>query len=204
VTTAPGWTFHGDFWNVWDQAELQRRVSTCINGGYICDTNGCPIGDPPCVAAPPTSPTPPAPPPGSADNRDAYATVQAESFNTQNGLNVQATTDTGGGQNLTAAGNGNWAAYRGVRFGTSTARQFSARVASGAPGGVSGLVEIRLDSPTAAPIGNFAVANTGGWQSWRTIPANISGVTGTHDVYLSFTSGQPADFVNVNWIIFGP
>ena len=28
-------------------------------------------------------------------------------------------------------------------------------------------------------------------------------MTGTHDVYLTFTSGQPADFVNVNWFNFG-
>jgi hypothetical protein len=76
-------------------------------------------------------------------------------------------------------------------------------VASGAASGVSGLVEVRLDSRSNAPIGSFAVGNTGGWQSWRTVPANISDVTGTHDVYLTFTSGQPSDFVNVNWFTFG-
>ncbi|HCT76875.1 MAG TPA: 1,3-beta-glucanase, partial [Micromonosporaceae bacterium] len=42
-----------------------------------------------------------------------------------------------------------------------------------------------------------AIANTGGWQSWRTVPGNVGGVTGTHTVYLTFNSGQPADFVNV-------
>ena len=47
------------------------------------------------------------------------------------------------------------------------------------------------------------VSNTGGWQSWRTVPTNIQGVTGTHTVYLTFESGQPADFVNVNWFDFG-
>ncbi|NEA84018.1 carbohydrate-binding protein, partial [Actinospica acidiphila] len=81
--------------------------------------------------------------------------------------------------------------------------QFKARVASGAAAGVSGLVEVRLDSRSSTPIGSFAVGNTGGWQSWRTIPANIASVTGTHDVYLTFTSGQPTDFVNVNWFSFG-
>jgi hypothetical protein len=35
------------------------------------------------------------------------------------------------------------------------------------------------------------------------VPANITGLTGRQDVYLTFTSGQPADFVNVNWIRFG-
>jgi hypothetical protein len=201
VTTAPGFTFHGDFWNVWDQAELERRVDICIRQGYICGTDGCPIGDggPPCVGNP--SPTPTGSIPGGG--RGAYGRIQAESFDGQAGVSTQTTTDAGGGRNITALRNGDWAVYRGVTFGSSTARQFSARVASGAPGGVSGLVEVRLGGRTAPPIGSIAVANTGGWQGWRTVPTNISGVTGTHDVYLTFTSGQPADFVNVNWFTFG-
>ncbi|MGW1543619.1 glycoside hydrolase family 16 protein [Streptomyces sp. NPDC002309] len=141
-------------------------------------------------------------PPPTGD-RDAYSAVQAESHDGQSGTMTEGTTDTGGGQNIGALANGDWALYRGVNFGSSPARQFSARVASGAGSGVSGLVEVRLDSRTSAPIGSFAVGSTGGWQSWRTIPANISSVTGTHDVYLTFTSGQPADFVNVNWFTFG-
>ncbi|WP_285749278.1 DUF1996 domain-containing protein [Lentzea sp. NBRC 105346] len=43
VTNAPGYTFHGDFLNAWDAAELQRRVSNCINAGYVCGTDGNPI-----------------------------------------------------------------------------------------------------------------------------------------------------------------
>ncbi len=43
VTTAPGYTFHGDFFNAWKQPELERRVRDCINAGYICGTNGVPI-----------------------------------------------------------------------------------------------------------------------------------------------------------------
>lgn len=42
VTSAPGYTFHGDFMNAWDPAELQRRVANCINAGYICGTDGNP------------------------------------------------------------------------------------------------------------------------------------------------------------------
>ncbi|MFJ9714618.1 glycoside hydrolase family 16 protein [Streptomyces sp. NPDC101213] len=141
-------------------------------------------------------------PPPTGD-RDAYAAVQAESYDAQSGVITETTTDSGGGRNIGALANGDWALFRGVNFGSTAARQFNARVASGAAAGVSGLVEVRLDSRTAAPIGSFALANTGGWQSWRTVPANISSVTGTHDVYLTFTSGQPADFVNVNWFSFG-
>ncbi|MET9132506.1 glycoside hydrolase family 16 protein [Streptomyces antibioticus] len=148
-----------------------------------------------------STPPPTTPPPSGG--RDAYGTIQAESYNSQGGTGTETTTDTGGGQNLASLANGDWALYQSVNFGSPAATQFSARVASGAGAGISGLVEVRLDSRTAAPIGSFALANTGGWQSWRTVPANISGVTGTHDVYLTFTSGQPADFVNVNWFTFG-
>jgi hypothetical protein len=141
------------------------------------------------------------PPPSG--NRDAYGAIQAESYDGQSGTATETTSDTGGGQNIGSLANGDWALYKGVDFGSTAARQFSARVASGAASGVSGLVEVRLDSRTAAPVGSFSIAGTGGWQSWRTVPANISPVTGTHDVYLTFTSGQPADFVNVNWFSFG-
>ncbi|GAA3572939.1 glycoside hydrolase family 16 protein [Streptomyces osmaniensis] len=141
------------------------------------------------------------PPP--TGNRDAYSAIQAESYDSQGGVGTESTSDSGGGQNIASLSNGDWALYRGVNFGSSAARQFVGRVASGAASGVSGLVEVRLDSRGNAPVGSFAVGNTGGWQSWRTVPANITGVTGTHDVYLTFTSGQPADFVNVNWFNFG-
>ncbi|SOE07880.1 glycoside hydrolase family 16 protein [Streptomyces sp. Ag109_G2-15] len=141
------------------------------------------------------------PPPSG--NRDAYSAIQAESYDSQAGVIPETTTDTGGGQDIGSLANGAWALYKGVNFGSTAATQFYARVASGAAGGVSGLVEVRLDSRSNAPVGSFALANTGGWQSWKTIPANISSVTGTHDVYLTFTSGQPADFVNVNWFDFG-
>lgn len=141
------------------------------------------------------------PPP--TGNRDAYSAIQAESYDSQSGVSAETTSDSGGGQNIGAVANGDWALYKGVNFGSTAATQFVARVASGAAGGVSGLVEVRLDSRTNAPVGSFSVGNTGGWQSWRTIPANISGITGTHDVYLTFTSGQPSDFVNVSWFNFG-
>jgi hypothetical protein len=145
---------------------------------------------------PPT--TPPTPPPGGGIG--AYSTIQAEAFQAQNGVAVEACSE--GGQNIAALRNGDWVRFDNVDFGSTSPRDFVGRVASGAAGGVSGLVEVRLGSPTSAPIGSFSVANTGGWQSWRSVPANVSAVTGRQTVYLTFTSGQPNDFVNVNWFTF--
>ncbi|MEU4716709.1 carbohydrate-binding protein [Micromonospora purpureochromogenes] len=146
-----------------------------------------------------TSTPPPTTPPPSG-GVDAYGTIQAEAFTAQNGVIVEACAE--GGQNIGAVRSGDWVRYDNVDFGATPPRDFVARVASGAAGGVSGLVEVRLDSPTSTPIGSFAIANTGGWQSWRSVPGNVAAATGRHTVYLTFSSGQSADFVNVNWFTF--
>jgi beta-glucanase (GH16 family) len=156
----------------------------------VYTSNGTPTTPPPVTT----------PPPGGGVG--ATSTIQAENFSAQSGVGTETCADSGGGQNIGFLANGDWVQYNNVNFGTTPLTQFRARVASGAPGGVSGLVEVRLDSVNNPPIGNFAIANTGGWQSWTTVPANIGGVTGTHTVFLRFVSGQPADFVNVNWFTF--
>jgi hypothetical protein len=66
---------------------------------------------------------------------------------------------------------------------------FIARVALGVVGGVNGQVQVSIDSPNATPVTSFAIQNTGGWQTWTTVTTNMSSkVTGTHSVYLTFTS----------------
>ena len=99
--------------------------------------------------------------------------------------------------------NGDYLEYSGINFGSGSS-QFDARVASGAAGGVSGLVEVVLDSPTNTPVGSFAVGNTGGWATWKTVPANISETTGTHNVYLEFVSGAGGSppFVSLHYFNF--
>jgi hypothetical protein len=152
---------------------------------------------------PTTGPTTGAPqPPTSPGNQDAYATIQAESFAAQSGTTLETASDTGAGGNVASLNNTDWLRYDGVNFGSTPARQFVARVSSGVAAGGSGLVEVRLDKPTNPPIGSFAIGNTGGWQSWKTVPANIAATTGTHTVFLTFASGQPKGFVNLNHFTF--
>jgi beta-glucanase (GH16 family) len=148
------------------------------------------------------SPTPTPTPSPTGGGISAQSVIQAESFSAQSGAVVEPTTDTGGGSDVGYLANGDWLRFDGVDFGTTPLRTFSARAASGISGGRSGLVEVRLDAVTNPVVSSFAIANTGGWQSWTTVPANIDAVTGRHDVYLTFTSGQPDDFVNVNWFTF--
>ncbi|WP_231505161.1 glycosyl hydrolase [Cellulomonas sp. URHE0023] len=133
---------------------------------------------------------------------DATSRIQAEAYNGMAGVAKETTQDVDGGQDVGWIANGDHIRFDNVSFGATARSTLVARVASGAAGGISGLVNVRLDSLTGPSIGSFAIASTGGWQSWQTVPANIVPTTGTHTVYLTFDSGQPADYVNVNWFTF--
>ncbi|OBT53597.1 hypothetical protein VE04_07441 [Pseudogymnoascus sp. 24MN13] len=119
----------------------------------------------------------------------AYSIIQAESSNSNNGTRTQQTSDVGGG-------------YYNVDFGSTGARGLVARIASDAGNPVGGSVLITLDSPTAAPIGKFSVSNTGGPQTWTNISTSVTAPSGMHDVYLTFTSKNSGDYVNINWFTF--
>jgi hypothetical protein len=144
--------------------------------------------------------TPPTTTPPTGGTRDAFGRIEAESFNAAGAVQVETCSE--GGQDVGYIANGDWLQFNNVNFGTGGVKDFVARVASGAGSGVSGLVEVRIDSRTSTPIGSFAVGSTGGWQTWQSIPGNVSNVSGTHTVYVTFTSGQSADFLNLNWIQF--
>lgn len=120
-------------------------------------------------------------------------------------LTPSGDTDPGGvdDNQIPRLASGDWLEYPNVDFG-SGASQFDARVASGAGHGISGLVEVVLDNPDNPPIGSFAVASTGGWGSWRTIPADIAATTGIHTVYLLFSSVAANDppYVSIHYFAF--
>ena len=139
---------------------------------------------------------------GGSGGVAATSTIQAESAASQSGTQTESTADNGGGQDVGWISNGDWLRYNAVDFGSTGLRTFSARVASGAPAGVSGTIEVHLDSLTGPMIGSMSVGNTGGWQSWQTRPGAISTTTGTHAVYLRFTTGSGQDFTNLNWFTF--
>ena len=157
-----------------------------------------------------TTPPPPPPPPPAGCSTTATANISADcDSGSASPITVSAATgDTSpsgvDGNQVAQLSNGNWLKYTGVNFGTAGSTQFNARVASGAAAGVSGLVNVVLDSPTNAPVGSFAVGNTGGWSTWKTVPANITKVTGTHTVYLEFSSGAAGNppYVSLHYFSF--
>lgn len=147
---------------------------------------------------PTRTPTPTA----TGATRDAYTTLQAESYNAQSGTQLEACTDTGGGQDVGYIANGDWLQFNNVNFGTTSPTSVQARLASGAASGVTGTLEFHLDSTTGPLIGTVAISPTGGWQTWTSPSATVSGATGTHNLFILFKSSQAGDFANVNWFVF--
>lgn len=76
----------------------------------------------------------------------ATVVVQAESYAAQSGVGVEATADTGGGQNVAYLADGDWMRFDTVDLGAAGPLKASVRVAS-ATGG-PGTVELRTGSPT--------------------------------------------------------
>lgn len=139
---------------------------------------------------------------GGSGSVSAYSTIQAESYAAQSGTTTESCSDTGGGSDVGYISNGDWLKFSSVDFGSASPSQFQARLASGAAAGVSGAVQVRLDSTGGTKIAEIDFANNGGWQNWQTVPANVvASATGVHDVYLVF-SGSTSDFTNVNWFTF--
>jgi Carbohydrate binding module (family 6)/Glycosyl hydrolases family 16 len=146
---------------------------------------------------------------GTSCSTTATADISADCYHGSSG-SISVTAASGDtspsgvdGNQAAQLSNGEYLEYPGINFGSGSS-QFDARVASGASGGVSGLVEVVLDNPSNTPVGSFAIGNTGGWSTWKTVPANISEVTGTHTVYLEFSSGASGDppFVSLHYFNF--
>jgi hypothetical protein len=142
--------------------------------------------------APPPSSEPP-PPPAPVD----YPTVQAEAAAELSGIEKQATTDQGGGENVGWIKEGDYLRFDGIDFGASPPASVELRVAS--QGGGGGKVEMRIDAKDGPPVATLTVEDTGGWQNWRTEVVKLAPTTGSHTVFVTFARPDGAEFVNLNW-----
>jgi chitinase len=124
------------------------------------------------------------PPPGST-------LIQAESYFSMNGVQLETTTDTGGGQNVGYIDAGDWMAYSNVSFPTSGSYTIEYRVASPSGGTVSSDL-----NAGAIQLGNTAIPATGGWQNWTTVSRTVTVNAGTYNFGVFAQTGG----WNLNWI----
>lgn len=139
------------------------------------------------------SSTPPPPP----ANIDAFQRIEAENYDDSFGVQLENTSDTGGGQNVGFTDDGDYIRFNQVDFG-SGAGSADVRIASDAS--FTGTVEFRLNSVNGNLIGTANFGNTGGWQSWTTRNINITNASGINDLFLVFKGG--IGIGNINWFQF--
>lgn len=119
--------------------------------------------------------------------------IEAEDFDVKFG-SVQAETCAEGGQNLGYVAEGDYVMYYGVDFGDGASELYM-RLA-----GTGQACQVRLDSKNGKVIARSGGINTGSWSTYKTFEYALKGITGVHDVYITFDTGWSS--VNVNWIAF--
>jgi Beta-1,3-glucanase/Carbohydrate binding module (family 6)/Ricin-type beta-trefoil lectin domain-like/Secretion system C-terminal sorting domain len=118
--------------------------------------------------------------------------IQAESYTSMNGIQVEGTTDTGGGSNVGYCDTGDWMAYSSINFPTTGSYLIEYRVASAVNG-----ARISADlNAGSIQLGSLDVPNTGAWQNWRTISHTVNVNAGTYNFGIFIQNSG----VNINWI----
>jgi beta-glucanase (GH16 family) len=131
-----------------------------------------------------------------AQNTGSSNLIQAESYSNMLGVQTEATTDAGGGQNVGWIEPGDWMAYNSINFPVSGTYQIEYRVASLSGGG-----RLSLDlNAGSIVLGALDVPATGGWQNWTTISHTVSVNAGTYNMGIYAVAGG----WNINWIRITP
>lgn len=119
-------------------------------------------------------------------------TVQAEAYAGMNGVQLETTSDTGGGQNVGWIDANDWMYYTNINLPTSGSYQISFRVASLNGGGV-----VQFENAGGSPVyGSVGIPATGGWQNWTTVNLTVNMNAGNQSVGIKALSGG----FNLNWI----
>jgi carbohydrate binding protein with CBM6 domain len=180
---------------------------------FSLSTSSSTTPPPPDPTPPPPSPAyggTPAPLPGlfEAENYDkggqnvAYFDTTALNagnvYRTQEDVDLEQTTDTGGGYNVMKTRAGEWLQYT-VNVTNAGTYTFEARVASMGGGGT---FHVEVDRVNVT--GSLQVLNTNGWQNWDFVSKpGIALTAGTHVIRIHFETVGPSGGVgNYNWFRF--
>lgn len=122
--------------------------------------------------------------------------VQAEDFFNQVGLQLETTSDVGGGQNIGYTNAGDFLEYR-IMVSDAGPYKIDARVASESAGGSMELQQYSSDG-TLLHVAQIVVPVTQGWQTWKTVSTQMVLDAGASVLKVVIT--QPE--FNVNWLRF--
>ena len=134
---------------------------------------------------------------------DPYRVFEAETLGWTKGV-ATAKVDGGSAEFGAAAPNlvvkdidhGDWTGLSSVAFGDAGAASVTAKVK---PLQAGGKIQVRLDSATGPVVGTVDVEGAVG--SWTEATAALTGATGTHDVYYTYT-GPSGDLFEIDTLSF--
>ncbi len=110
--------------------------------------------------------------------------IQAESYNYMSGVDVEATTDAGGGQNVGWIDAGDWMSYP-VNIPVAGTYEVSYRVASP---NANTTLRLEKDAGTTQ-LGTVTIPNTGGWQNWSSVSHTVTLPAGAYDIGIATSTG---------------
>ena len=131
---------------------------------------------------------------------DIPGKIEAEYFYFQKGIEVELTTDIGGGQNIGSLDDGDYAEYF-VNIIDSGTYNVTFRSAADPAWSSGGQLELSIyDSTTTNYISlqNIVLPQTGGWQQWKNTSKGITLPKGEHIIRLKVIQGP----FNLNWFSF--
>ena len=129
---------------------------------------------------------------------DVTSLNEGGKYRTSEAVDIETTTDTGGGYNVGYIKNGEWMEYT-VNVTTALMYSLGLRLANTAAGST---MHVEVDGVNVT--GTITIPNTTNWQSWQTVTIpNILLSAGTHILRLAFDNGTAGGYVgNVNYVSF--
>jgi endoglucanase len=121
------------------------------------------------------------------------AKIEAEAFAFNQGLQLETTGDTGGGQNIGYTDAGDYLDYR-IRVKHAGVYKIEVRLASAGAAGQL-VLEQRTTNGNILNTANLATTVTGGWQDWVTLSTNITLDEGSGILRARVAAPQ----FNINW-----
>jgi hypothetical protein len=122
---------------------------------------------------------------------DLEAANQGGQYRTSEGVDIETTTDTGGGFNVAYTRTGEWLKYT-VNVTTAGTYTLDFRVANGT---ATGAFYLEVDGVNVT--GTMNVPNTGGWQTWQTVTRSGINLSAGQHVFRLVITGNDSNF---NWI----
>lgn len=127
--------------------------------------------------------------------RSVFSIIEAESANKIAGTEVVQSPSVG--KYVTSCNNFDYIQFSSIDFGKNAELQFFANIAS-AKGCT---IEILMDNVAGEPIGTCVVPITG-WGNWQVVSAELSKISGIHDVILRFSGSSADNLVDIDKITF--